>query len=373
MNKTKVLYLLSCPMNYGGTEAFIMNYYRKMDHDKIQIDFVYQGDGIGVYDDELLSYGSQIYRISNKSKHPLLFTKQIKELLLQQKYMIVHSQMDAMGAWPLLIAKNAGVPIRIAHSHNIQHQTNNFFKRKINDAAKVMLRKNATHYFACGIKAGKFLFGDKILSTGKVKIIHNGIDLNMYAYSEERRNRLRSELGLKNELVIGHVGQFRKQKNHQKIVEVFRTVSEKNVNAKLMLVGNGELKDNIKELVHNMRISDKVIFTGERSDICDVLNVFDVFLFPSLFEGLSIVAIEAQANGLPCVFSEMIPEETAITNLVIFKKLKDSNEIWSEAIIDASNMGRKDCRDKLAIAGYDINIEAKRLQEMYLGLAGGRL
>lgn len=368
--KIRILFFMGETMYYGGTESFIMNYYRHMDHNKIQIDFVYQSNKKGVFDDELISYGSQIYRVQPKFKHPFQYSKQIKDLLLSEKYNIVHSQMDAIGAWPLGIAKYVGVPIRIAHSHSTAHLTNNFIKKCVLNIAKIMLRKTATHFFACSKDAGKFMFGEKLTNAKKVKVIHNGIDLDSYAYSEIKRKNIRYEFGLTNDLVIGHIGRFREEKNHVKILSIFQEVLKKNTTAKLILVGNGPLERKIRKKVNEMKIENSVIFTGVRNDVCNILNAFDVFLFPSLFEGLSVVAIEAQANGLPCIFSKTLADETIISDLVIQKSLTASDKSWCKAIMKARNMGRKDCHEKLRSAGYDINTEARKLQSIYMKLAG---
>lgn len=363
---TKVIMILGRSMLYGGTEAFIINYYRHINHNKIQIDFIYQGDDDGVYDKELLENGSVIYHVPYKAQHPIKFSKEVKRILKEGNYQVIHSQMDAMGCWPLAIAKGVGVPMRIAHSHNTNHQTSNPIKLIINDIAKLLLRIYATDYYACGYNAGVFMFGQKLVDKNKVQIIHNAIELDKYAYSELKRDKIRKEFGLKNEIVIGHVGQFREQKNHKKIIEIFTEIVKSDNNVKLMLVGDGPLKSDIQAMVKKNNIQDKVIFTGSKNDVSDILNAFDAFLFPSLFEGLSVIAIEVQANGLPMIMSDVIDNETVIIDAVIKVSLESNVCVWKNAIYKALESGRKEEKEKLIEAGYDIVTEAGKLEERYV-------
>lgn len=367
MEKMKIIYILGGAMNFGGTEAFIMNYYRHIDHEKVAIDFIYQGDQNGVYDGELLACGSKIYHVPFKSRHPIAFSKGVAKILKEGSYEIIHSQMDGTGAWPLAIAKQFGVPVRIAHSHNTAHQTKNPLKLFFNEAMKRLLARYATDLWACGEEAGRFLFGDRLVDAGKVTIIRNAIDLERYAYSEKKRKKFRDEFGIRDdEAVVGHVGQFREQKNHRKIISVFDEMAKSGAEYRLMLVGSGPLEEEVRHLVRERGLEDKVVFTGARDDVNDLLSAFDVFLFPSLFEGLSLVGIEAQANGMPCVFSDTIPKETRMTELVSAVPLDAPDEVWAEAVYSALRMSRRDCSEELRRAGYDIHLEARKLEKRYM-------
>jgi len=362
----RVLMVLGGPMRYGGTEFFLMNYYRHIDRNIVQFDFACQGNESGVFDDEIIEMGGKIFHLPYKSKHPVKFTSELKKIMIDNNYRIVHSQMDAMGCWPLAMAKSIGIPMRIAHSHNTQCQTNNPVKKIINGFAKIFTRKCATDHFACGYDAGVFLFGKKMMEQNKVLLIHNAIELNKYAFSTEKRDRFRREFGIGKEIVIGHVGQFREQKNHKKIVEIFAEIAKTDCNVKLMLVGDGPLMSDIQTMVEKNNLQNKVVFTGSRNDVHDILNAFDVFLFPSLFEGLSVVAIEAQANGLPMVISDTISDETIITDTVIKVELVDDAYVWKETIYKALEFGRNNTSEKLKKAGYDIISEAGKLEERYV-------
>ncbi len=362
----RVLMVLGGPMSYGGTEFFLMNYYRNINRDRVQFDFACQGDGPGVFDDEITEMGGKIFYLPYKTKHPFKYTSKLKKIMIENNYKAVHSQMDAMGCWPLAVAKSAGITMRIAHSHNTKCQTKNPVKKIMNNFAKIFTRKLATHHFACGYDAGVFLFGRKMMEQHKVQIIHNAIELNKYAFSMKKRERLRRKFGIGKEIVIGHVGQFREQKNHKKIIEIFTYITKTDSNIKLMLVGDGSLKSEIERIAEENNLKEKIIFTGARNDVSDLLNVFDVFLFPSLFEGLSVVAVEVQANGLPMVISDTIADETIITDTIIKVGLEKDASVWKEAVYKSLKFGRKDEMDKLIEAGYDIMTEASRLEEKYV-------
>lgn len=369
MDPVRVLYILGGAMLYGGTEAFIMNYYRHIDHNKVQIDFIYQGDEPGVYDAELLASGSRIYHVPHKFRAPVAFSREVARIIREQDYKIIHSQMDAMGVWPLAIAKRLGVAHRIAHSHNTAHQTKNPVKKCWNDVAKWLLCRVATDFYACGEEAGRFLFGHKRLAAGQVRVIRNAIDLQSYAYCQEKRERYRQELQLGSGLVLGHVGQFREQKNHRQLLEIFAAVCKAEPAARLVLVGDGALKEEMEALAQTLDIRENVVFTGARNDVKDLMNAFDIFVFPSLFEGLSVVAIEAQANGLSCVFSDTVDPATVLTNHVQQLSLDDSAETWTEKLLQMPRCRHSENTDLIRRAGYDISIEAEKLTELYCSMA----
>lgn len=368
MEKIRVLHIMGAPMKYGGTEAFIMNYYRCMNHENIVFDFIYQGNEDGVYDNELLETGSRIFHVPYKMQSPFKFSKDVFEILKKHDYKIVHSEMDAMGAWPLGIAKMLNVPVRIAHSHNTSAQTNNKFKLILNEIAKIILKRVANEYYACGKEAGIFLYGKKFMEENKVKVINNAIDLEKFSFSQKKRDIIRSEFNIGNAFVIGHVGQFRQQKNHNKLLEIFNSYLQMNPNSVLFLVGSGDLEDSMREKAIKLNIIDKVIFSGARSDIHVILNAFDIFLFPSLYEGLAIAGLEAQANGLPLIMSDTITKEIIMSNYVESISLDSDISRWVNAINKFKNVGRINNLECIRENGYDITIEAHKLEQRYLYL-----
>lgn len=367
MKPTRILFVNGGTMQRGGIESFMMSYYRNIERSKIQIDFIVHGFDKGAYDDEIRQMGGKIFNIPVKSKNYFENIYQLKQIFSSNEYKLVHSHMDAMNTLVLKVAKESGIPIRIAHSHNIDHLTTNKFKYLLNEFAKKRITRYATHFFACSEPAAKWLFGEELVQEKKVKIIKNAINLDDYYFNEKVRKEIRSDLNIENMLVLGHVGRFDYQKNHEYLLKIFQGLLETNANSRLILVGEGHLKKEISKKIKDMNLSDKVIMLGSRDNVNEILNSFDVFLLPSLFEGLGISLIEAQANGLRCIASKDTPIEVDITNTTTFISTKESKvSNWVEAILNIENTNRIIEKDNFILSGYDIKNEAKKLQDLYL-------
>lgn len=366
MKPIKILFVNGGIMDRGGISAFMINYYRKIDKKKIQIDFVVHGFEKGAFDDEIINSGSHIYNIPVKSKDFWGNQRALKKIFKSNNYLIVHSHMDAMGAFVLKIAKDCGIPIRIAHSHNTEHTTNSKLKILLNEYARKNITKYATHYFACTEAAAKWLFGNELVSNRKVQYIKNAIDLNKYKFNPGVRQKIRSDLQIEENFVIGHIGRFDYQKNHSFILDVFKRISQLNSNALLILVGDGHLRSDIEMKIEELNIKDKVILLGNRSDVYDIINAFDVFILPSLFEGLGIVLIEAQANGLYCVASSQVPSEVNILGRVKFVDLSSDSDMWSKAILNHETSSERAVDPiSLEASGYSINAAVEVLENIY--------
>lgn len=360
-----ILYVNGGPMNRGGIETFMMNYLRHMDLNQIHIDFAVRGPERGAYDDELESLGCKIYRFPQRSKHPIAFQKKLRGILESENYQVIHSHADAMSCWILKIAKECGIPIRIAHSHNTQHLTTNPIKFQLNEFARKNINKYATDRFACSQAAGKWLFGN-----ASFEVVHNAIDTRDYAFDNEKRKIIRKKYGVSDDtILLGHVGRFDTQKNHAFLIDMFAELAKKNDNYKLMCVGNGWLRDDIEKQIKENNLTDRVILAGQQEKVCDYYNAFDLYVFPSIFEGLSFVLIEAQANGLTCVSSDAVPQETNLSgdDKMIYLPLESKK--WVDKILDLGRPERYNGEMYVIEHGYDINHEAKRLEDYYLKLA----
>lgn len=298
-------------MNGGGVEAVIMNYYRHIDRTKVQFDFIVDEDSTNIPREEIEKLGGNIILCPPYQKIRK-YMKFLEKLFRDKKYRIVHSNINTLSVFPLKAAKNAGVPVRIAHSHNTSNPRE--IKRNlVKNVLRKFSKKYATDYFACSEAAGRYQFGDKVFDEGKVKIIPNAIDIEKFKYDPVARKKLRKEIGIKDDdFVIGHVGAFRKQKNHKFLINVFAEVKKERKNAKLVLVGQGPLRIEIEEKVKKLGLEKDVFFLGQRDDTNKLYSVFDIFCLPSLYEGLPVVGIEAQANGMPCLFSQTITKEVLI-------------------------------------------------------------
>lgn len=264
-----------------------------------------------------------------------------------------------MSAYPLKNAKNAGVSVRIAHAHNKSQDKD--LKYPIKLISKKMIPHYSTELFACGKEAGDWMFSGK-----PFQVMHNAIDVARYQYNEVIRKEVRQELHIEGRYVIGHVGRFRLQKNHDFLVDIFAAYHTKHPGSVLMLVGEGDELESIEEKVRKLNLQDDVIFTGGRMDVNRMMQAMDVFVFPSLYEGLPVTMIEAQAAGLPCIMSDRVPEECVLTDLVQINSLSDSPEKWSESIAQTRTAERKNQSECVLKAGYDIADNAKKLQEFYI-------
>lgn len=351
----------------GGVEAVIMNYYRNIDRTKIQFDFICDSDSTNIPYDEIKKLGGKVI-ICPPYQKVLKYEKFLIDLFKKNNYKIVHSNINALSVFPLRAAKCAGVPVRIAHNHSTTNKKE-WKKNLMKQALRPFSKKYATDYFACTEHAGRWLFGDRTFEQGKVYILNNAIDLDKYKYNQKIRKNIRKELGINDDtLVIGHIGRFVAQKNHTFLIDIFNELHKKKKNSILLLIGQGPLMDEIKEKVEMLGISDSVKFLGQRGDVDELYNVMDLFLFPSLYEGLGMVLIEAQANGLPCIASTEVPPIAKVSDKAIFVGLEKTIKKWTEIVEENVVYDRIVDFNKIKELGYDIVAEVNRLEKKYLDL-----
>lgn len=370
----RVLHILHS-MNRGGAETMIMNYYRHIDRKKVQFDFLLTFQGKSDYEDEILSLGGKIYHITPLTIRTMgRYLGDIKRFLkAHPEYRIVHSHTSSKSVFPLRIAKKCGVPVRISHSHNMFLGNGTVSPKEIlRKLLRNSLKKVSTHNFACSKDAAIWLYGQEYWNQKKVKVLPNAIDVSEFSYDEDVRNAYRKELGLEEAFVVGHVGLFREQKNHGFLLETFGKIAQKQENACFLLVGDGELRPQIEEKAKLLGIWEKLIMTGVREDVPAFLQAMDAFVFPSLFEGLGIVLVEAQASGLPCFTSQdVVPEEVKVTELVQFISLEESAEYWADEVLKCKGAFERQSKEQeIKSAGYDIIEAAKQLETFYLERRG---
>ncbi|MGG4040960.1 glycosyltransferase family 1 protein [Bacillus smithii] len=353
--------------NYGGIESFIMNVYRNIDRSKIQFDFLTLHDTKIAYQDEILDLGGRIYPIIYRRKEflkhylklPYSFFKKHPEIKA-----IHYNRCNLTDIDSLIVAKQCHIPVRIIHSHcsGYMYPISRPIKL-IERWNKKNIKKFANHFLACSKTAGEWMFGNNPFS-----IIPNAIDVDKFKFNEDTRKRIRKEYGICKKFVIGHIGFFSPVKNHDFLIEVFKMFHDKKPDSILMLIGDGPLKNKMKQKVHNLNLSDSVIFTGVRQNVAELLQGIDVFAFPSKFEGFGIAAIEAQAAGLPCLISSNVTKEVSLTDQVKFLPI-DNRNIWVQELLQISNYFiRKDSSELIKQAGYDIKIMARNMQEYYLNI-----
>lgn len=349
----------------GGVEAVVMNYYRNIDRNKIQFDFICDEDSTNIPYDEIKKLGGKVIIIPPYQK-VIKYHKALKKVLKEGNYKIVHSHINTLSVFPLFAAKCVGVPVRIAHSHSTSNKKE-WKKTLMKNALKPFSKVFATDYFACTEHAGRWLFGDKEYDKGNVYLLNNAIDLDKFKYDEKVRKRKRKELGIKDDtLVIGHIGRFVDQKNHTFLIDIFNELHKKNKKTILLLIGQGPLMDEIKEKVEDLNLTKNVIFLGQRDDVNELYQAMDLFLFPSLYEGLGMVLIEAQASGLPCVCSTEVPKIAKVTENLYFISLSNSSKDWANSILSTyKKYYRKNESEEIKKYEYDIVEEAKKLEKKY--------
>lgn len=346
----------------GGVESVIMNYYRHLDHSKVQFDFICDEDSTRIPYDEIKKLGGRVFLIPKYQNLPK-YLKALGKLLKENQYRIVHSNINTLSVFPLYAAKKAGVPVRISHSHSTSNPKE--WKRNlIKNILRPFSKRYATDFFACSKVAGRYLFGNKAFNQGEVKIIHNAIDVDKFKFDEVARKKLRQEFGIKDStVVIGHVGRFVQQKNHTFLVDVFKEYHEKNPDSKLLLVGSGPLEDEIKKKVEKLGLKDSVLFLGQRDDINKLYSVMDVFYLPSLYEGLPVVGVEAQAAGLPTIFSNGISSEAIISKNAKIVAVQEVEAYIKK--IDEVTQNNKQRMSAAISENMSIKKEAIKLEKLY--------
>ncbi len=349
-------------MTRGGLETMLMNYDRHIDRSLVQFDFLEHRDAVTDYDREIMELGGKIHRLPRLNPLSPGYRKALDRFFAEHpEYRIVHVHLDCMSGIPLQYAKKNGVPVRIAHAHSSNEAKSAKYPIKL--LYKRCIPKYATHLYACGEDAGRWMFGGHDYA-----VLNNAIDTNAFAFNPVIREKYRDALGVdQSTLLLGHVGRFHPIKNHVFLVDIFSELVKLRPESKLLLVGQGDLEQAIRDKVEALDLSDRIIFVGIRSDVNALMQAMDVFAFPSLFEGLGIVAVEAQAAGLPCVVSDRIPRECEKTQgLVTFLPLEAGVERWAEQILSVAQIERYDTSFQIKSNGFDIWENATELQEFYL-------
>lgn len=348
-------------MDRAGLETMLMNYYRNMDHTKVQFDFLTHRDNDGAYDEEIKQLGGKVYHAPRlmPQNYPAYF-KWMKNFFKEHpEYKIVHSHIDTMSFFPLFAAKLGNIPVRISHSHSSKLDKD--LKLPIKYTAKLLLPGVANNYFACGLEAGKFLYKNK-----DFKIINNACDVSKFAFEPNKILELKEKYNLNNKFVLGHVGRYCYIKNQLFLLDIFKEYLSLNENSALVLIGKGPDETKIRKKIKNLDIEDKVLLLIDRNDVNELYNMMDVFVMPSLFEGLPVVAVEAQINGLKCFMSDKISDEVKITGTLEMISLDKSAKEWAEIIYNSNCERNHEAVNRIKEKGYDVSIEAKKLMEYYI-------
>ena len=358
-------------MNKGGAETMIMTYYRNIDRSKIQFDFIVHTDKECAFDKEIEKLGGKIFRFPRYIiLNHFSYQRKWKQFLLQHpEYKIIHGHFFTISAIYFQVAKRLGETC-IAHSH-ISKLFNNTLIERIKFNLFIEPLRNLAHYhLACSTDAGEWMYGKSILKERTFFVMNNAIDAGKFVFDSHARDKIRDELNLKDKFVVGHIARFTYQKNHVFLIDIFHEIIKQKPNAILLLVGDGDLKDEIIKKVERLNLQHAVLFTGVRNDIPQLLSAMDIFLFPSRYEGLGIVLIEAQTSGLKSFTSaNVVPLEAKVTDLLHFVPLSEGAKAWSDQIC-AMGASYERCNryDEIKENGYDILTNITWLEQFYLSI-----
>ena len=359
----RVLHIFGA-LNPGGVETFVMNNYRAIDTDKVQFDFALTQGQKSFFDDEVLERGGRIFYFDTSKNMMSNLTKIFEN---EGPFAAIHSHVYFYSGLVLRNAKKHNVPVRIAHAHNTSFGQEYTLKRRVYEwLMRKLILQNATDMFGCSSDACRFVFGDDIMSDPRCTVLCNGFDVAGYAFSEEKRNAIRKQYGIEYKLVIGHVGRFETQKNHTQLVEQFAAIYEKRKDAVLLMVGRGSLMDEIKEKCKVLGIYDSCVFAGAQKDTPSYYSAMDVFLFPSLYEGLGSVLIEAQASGLHVITSkDTVPYDIDVTGNASFVPLEATAEEWAEEVLVHIDRKTDNEANAKVAESYDIKNISNDLMKIY--------
>lgn len=345
----------------GGVEMVVFNYYREIDKSKIQFDFYYDSDSTVEPPQELIDMGARFIKIPPYQRLPE-YLKTLNRYFKENEYTIVHSHINTLSVFPLYVAWKSKIPVRIAHNHSVPGGKE-YKKNLLKYFFRMFSRVFATDYFACSEKAGRWMWGQKSLKKGDVLVLYNALNKSRFLDKKNDVSQLQEKFGIKNKIVIGHVGRFTYAKNHKYLIDLFEQISKKIPEAVLMLVGDGELHDEIISMLKEKNIYDKAILVGNVSNPEMYYAIMDMTIFPSLYEGLALAVVESQIAGVPVVASYAVPKEAVISNAVQRLSLKCSLDKWVKAVSDS--LGKKvELSENSEL--YDVTKQAPKLCKWYL-------
>ncbi|MDB6228668.1 glycosyltransferase [Lactobacillus amylovorus] len=362
-------------MHSGGKKNLVMEYYRHINRQKIQFDFICDSDSNAIPEDEIRALGGKVFKIT-PYQNILKNMADMRKIFKEGHYKIVHGYNNTLNVFAMLAAKQAKVPIRINESISMGANSGDW-KNGFKKILKPLNKLGATNYMANGETCGKWQFGARMFNSGRVKVFKTVIDASKNLYDPELRNKTRKNLNLKDNLVIGHIGRLTEQKNTLFLIDIFNAIQKIQPNARLLIVGDGNLREKMLKKINEYGIREKVVYLGRTEDIHRLYNAMDCFVLPSIYEGLPVVGVEAETSGLPMFFSTAVPEESSpCKDLGFFIDLKLGPQEWAKIILKNTMLLKekrsnrvKDIREK----GFDSNIEANKLMKYYVDLYNKKL
>ena len=338
------------------------------DKSEYDIHYLVFGDEVNSYEEELADTHCTIIHMDPPSKNHIAYYRNIKTLIEKEQYDVIHSHTMFSSGWAMFAGYKCGVPVRISHSHTIRGpEKRGFIKNTYENFMRSVINKYSTHWIGCGLNAGYWLFGKEKFDNDGIVIL-NGIDLDSYRFSISKRAEIRNLYGLENDFIVGHVGHFADVKNQRYLVELMPDIIRHNEKARLLLLGDGNTRNEITELVNSMNLGKHVIFTGNVSNVGDYLSSMDVFVFPSKYEGMPLSLIEAQSNGLPCIISDKIPKDVYLTDLIIPLSIEEkSKKEWINRIVSSRRNNSERYLGIIKETGFSTENMLKSIYAIYDG------
>lgn len=363
MKKKKILQVAS-KLRIGGAEKVARDIALYAPSGKYEFHYVVYGDEVGTYEIQLREKGCTILHLAEPSDSYPRLLKALWKLMRENRYDVVHAHNMFNCGWTMLVAACAGVPVRVTHSHSALNDGNGMVKRVYEAVMRFLILTCSTDLVACGVKAGHRLFGRSAYER-RGNLILNGIDVSSFAFDRDKRDCIRQQLNASDRFILGHVGHLLPVKNQTFLLELMPIILKQKSDALLLMLGEGEDRPMLEKKIHDMGLEENVIMTGNVTNVADYLSAMDVFVFPSLYEGTPLSILEVQANGLPCVISDGVPEDVFLTDLIYPLSLNDPKEKWVDAIIRSHRQETADYNRQLQNSEYAVETAMAKIYRMY--------
>lgn len=356
--------MIAASLKIGGAEKVARDIAWFADHTQFRFDYLVFGDMVGQYEQHLIKKGCNVIHVPEPSENYAAYFRSLLRLMRQERYHAVHVHTMFSAGWAMLAAKIAGVPIRVCHAHSALTDGKSLVKTVYEAVMRALILSCSTDLVACGVKAGQRLYGENVFAR-KGQLVLNGIDVPAFAYCSENRNTIRQQLRMENSWIIGHAGHLAEVKNQSFLLELMPLILEKRPNAHLLLLGEGPDRPMLEKKILEMGLEKCVTMTGNVTNVAAYLSAMDVFVFPSLYEGLPLSILEVQANGLPCVISDGVPEDVFLTELIHPLSLEAPPERWRDEILGAERQQPEHYNRQLQNSAYTVENAMEKIYRIY--------
>ena len=363
MHPKKVL-LVTPVLDIGGAEKVVRDIAWYADLKNYEVHLLILREKVGIYERQLLEKGCKSFHVPEPSENYVNYLKALFQIMRREKYYAVHVHTMFSSGWSMLAAKLSGVPVRVTHAHSALRDGHGFVKSIYEAVMRFLILTCATDLVACGVKAGQRLYGPRAYEK-RGQLVLNGIDIPAFSYCEDSRTAIREQLNAKDCFILGHAGHLAEVKNQSFLLNLMPLILEKKPNARLFLLGEGEDRPMLEQKIRDMKLQDHVVMTGNVTNVADYLSAMDVFVFPSLYEGLPLSILEVQANGLPCVISDRVPEDVLLTDLIHPLSLEDPKEVWIERILSVKRSQPQAYNHCLRGSDYAVETAMEKIYRIY--------